>query len=165
LVTWAVRLTVPDVAISNADGDTDTAIGRIVIGVLVADFVGSPTDIAVIVTVPPGGDMAGAVYVVSTPLCVCARLKDPQTLAAQGTFGVDARATLQLTPWVLMSLVIAALTPVVPPTARVAGVDESVTAMGRLTILMVTLEVCDGSLETRDVIVMVLSVGIRLGAV
>jgi len=60
LVTWAVRLAVPDVAISNVDGDTETVIGRMVI-VALADFVESPTQAAASVTVPPWGTALGAV--------------------------------------------------------------------------------------------------------
>lgn len=56
-----------------------------------ADFVGSVTDVAVIVTTPPVGTAEGAVKVVAPPLAVEEGLKDPQELEAQVTF--------QVTPW------------------------------------------------------------------
>jgi hypothetical protein len=68
LATTAVRLSVPDVLMLKAEGDTETVMGRIVI-VALADFVESPTDVAVIV-IPPAGDVAGAVYAVDTMLRV-----------------------------------------------------------------------------------------------
>jgi hypothetical protein len=61
LATVAVRLAVPDVAMSNADGDTDTAIGRIAIIGELANLVESATEVAVMVTVPHGGATLGAV--------------------------------------------------------------------------------------------------------
>ena len=92
-------------------------------------------------------------------------MKDPQTLAAQGEFGDDGSATFQVTPSRLTSLVTVALTVVVPPTASDAGIIPNVTDMGRLTMVIVMLEACDGSLVTRAVMVTVLSTGIAPGAV
>ena len=59
-VTVAVRLALLDVAIANVAGDTETMIGRIVI-VTLADFVGSPDEVAVSITVPLLGTEFGAV--------------------------------------------------------------------------------------------------------
>jgi hypothetical protein len=61
LVTTALRLAVPDVAIENAVGDTDTVMGRIVICGELATLLESASDVAVIVTVPPWGAALGAV--------------------------------------------------------------------------------------------------------
>jgi hypothetical protein len=74
-----------------------------------AAFVGSVTDVAVRVTVPPAGTAAGAVYVVAVVLAVEVGLKDPHELAG---------LQLQVTPAV--SFVVAA-TVVVPETGRVAA--------------------------------------------
>jgi hypothetical protein len=60
LATTAVSACVPDVAMSNADGDTETVIGRIVIVGVLATFVESPTEVAVSVTVQPWGTVVGA---------------------------------------------------------------------------------------------------------
>jgi hypothetical protein len=43
-----------------------------------ADFVGSVTEVAVTLMLPPAGTADGAVYVVDTPLPVVAELKEPQ---------------------------------------------------------------------------------------
>jgi hypothetical protein len=61
---------------------------------------------------------------------------------------------------VFISLLIIALTFVVPLTANDAGVVASVTAIGRFTIVIDTLDICDGSLETRAVMETVLLAGI-----
>jgi hypothetical protein len=163
-VTCALSVSVPDVVTLNVEGDTDTVMGRIVIVGVLADLVLSATEVAVIV-IPPEGDVVGAVYVVPTVLCVCVGLNDPQTLFAQVAFGDDVSAALQMTPSVFRSLVMVAVTGVVPPTASDAGVDDSVTMMAGFTIVIVTLEACDGSLVTRAVMVIVLSAGIVPGAV
>jgi hypothetical protein len=156
VATTAVRVSVPDVVTLNVEEDTVTIMGRIKIVVL-ADLVKSATEVAVIVTVPPEGDVVGAVYAVDTVLCVCVGLKDPHELEPQ--------VAVQLTPSVLTSLVAAAVTVVVSPTASDAGVAASVTMMAWFTIVIVTLEACDGSLVTRAVMVIVLFAGIVPGAV
>jgi hypothetical protein len=61
LVTVAFRLAVPDVATENAAGNTDTAMGRIVICGAFATLLLSATEVAVIVTAPPWGTDVGAV--------------------------------------------------------------------------------------------------------
>jgi hypothetical protein len=94
---------------------------------------------------------------VTTPLSVCSALNEPQSLEPQLAF--------QFTPFVSTSFVIVALTFVVPPTAREEDAVDTETEMGRFTIVIVTLDRCDESLVTRDVIVTVLSAGITPGAV
>jgi len=84
-------------------------------------------------------------------------LKEPQSLESQLAF--------QFAPSVFTSFVIVTLTFVVPPTGSDVGTVDIATEIGAFTIVIVTLDCCDGSLETRDVIVMVLSAGIELGAV
>jgi hypothetical protein len=120
-VTCALSVSVPDVVTLNVEGDTVTIMGRIVIVGVLADLVLSATEVAVIVTVPPRGAALGAVYVVPTVLCVCAGLNDPHKLEPQ--------VAVQLTPLVLTSLVMVAVTGVVPPTASDVGVVDSVTMM------------------------------------
>jgi hypothetical protein len=163
-VTCALRVSVPDVVTLNVEGDTVTIMGRIVI-VALADLVESATEVAVmvtvphevIVTVPHEGTVIGAVYVVPTVLCVCVGLKDPHELEPQ--------VAVQLTPSVLTSLVMVAVTGVVPPTASDVGVVDSVTMMAGSTIVIVTLDCCEGSLVTRAVKVTVMFAGITPGAV
>lgn len=53
-----------------------------------ADLVGSVTEVAVTVTVPPVGIAAGAVYVVAAPVGVVVGLSDPQAVAPQVTVQV-----------------------------------------------------------------------------
>jgi hypothetical protein len=71
----------------------------------------------------------------------------------------------QLTPCVFKSFVIVALTFVVPPTAREVEIVDNMTEIGGFTIVIVTLDCCDGSLVTRAVRVMVTFAGITPGAV
>jgi hypothetical protein len=58
---------------------TDMGGGSVVVIVMTAatDLVGSCTEVAVIVTVPPAGTVEGAVYVVDVPLPVVAVLNEP----------------------------------------------------------------------------------------
>jgi hypothetical protein len=58
---------------------TDMGGGGVVVIVMTAatDLVGSCTEVAVIVTVPPAGTVEGAVYVVDVPLPVVAVLNEP----------------------------------------------------------------------------------------
>jgi hypothetical protein len=58
-----------------------------------------------------------------------------------------------------------AVTGVVSPTSSDAGVVDSVTMMAWFTIVIVTLDCCEGSLVTRAVRVTVMFAGITPGAV
>ncbi len=62
-VIVAVKFAVPDAATLYVTGDTLTAMGRIEI-VALAESAVLAAEVAVIVTVPPAGTFAGAVYVV-----------------------------------------------------------------------------------------------------
>lgn len=80
---------------------------------------GSVTEVAMTVTLPPVGTVAGAVYVVMLPLGVTVGLKAPQAAA-----GVQ----LQVTPPAAESFCTVAATLAVPPVPSVAGgIVESVT--------------------------------------
>jgi hypothetical protein len=82
----------------------------------------SVTEVAMIVTLPPVGTVAGAVYVVMLPLGVEVGLKAPQAAA-----GVQ----LQFTPPAAESFWTVAATLAVPPIPSVAGgIVESVTETG-----------------------------------
>jgi hypothetical protein len=82
----------------------------------------SVTEVAMMVTVPPVGTVAGAVYVVMPPLGVEVGLKPPQAAA-----GVQ----LQFTPAAAESFCTMAATLAVPPVPSTAGgIVESVTEMG-----------------------------------
>jgi len=74
----------------------------VTVTVWVSVFVGSAVDAAVIVTVPPAGTTAGAVYDVAAPLAVCAGEKVPQ-LPGLG------HATDQSTPALFVSLITVAI--------------------------------------------------------
>ena len=79
----------------------------------------SLTEVAMTVTLPPVGTVAGAVYVVMLPLGVTVGLKAPQAAA-----GVQ----LQVTPPAAESFCTVAATLAVPPVPSVAGgIVESVT--------------------------------------
>ena len=85
-------------------------------------FVGSLTEVAVMVRLPPDGAMAGAVKVVMAPLAVEVGLKLPQA---------DAGVQLQFTPPLALSLLTVAATFAVPPAARNAGgIEDSATEIG-----------------------------------
>jgi hypothetical protein len=99
----------------------------------------------------------GAVYVVPTPLSVWGVLNEPQSLEPQ--------LAVQLAPSVFTSFVITALTFVVPPTASDVGTLDNATAINGFTIVIVTLDCCDGSLVTLAVRVTVTFAGIAPGAV
>jgi hypothetical protein len=82
----------------------------------------SVTEVAMMVTLPPVGTVAGAVYVVMPPLGVEVGLKAPQAAA-----GVQ----LQFTPPAAESFCTVAATLAVPPVPSTAGgIVESVTEMG-----------------------------------
>lgn len=82
----------------------------------------SVTEVAMMVTLPPVGTVAGAVYVVMLPLGVEVGLKAPQAAA-----GVQ----LQFTPPAAESFCTVAATLAVPPVPSVAGgIVESVTEIG-----------------------------------
>jgi hypothetical protein len=83
---------------------------------------GSVTEIAVMVTLPPVGAAAGAVYVVMPPLGVEVGLKTPHAVA-----GVQ----LQFTPPGAESFWTVAATLAVPPVpSHAGGIVESVTETG-----------------------------------
>lgn len=87
-----------------------------------ANLVLSETEVAVIVTLPPVGAVAGAVYAVAAPLDVDAGLKVPQDMV-----GVQ----LQVTPLPAESFITRAETLAVPSAAIVdGGATENVTEMG-----------------------------------
>jgi glycine cleavage system regulatory protein len=87
------------------------AVPEIITWVL-AFFEESVTEVATMVTVPPDGTVAGAVYVVMTVLSVRGGLKLPQA---------DVGVQLQFTPALAESLVTVAATLAVPLGATDAG--------------------------------------------
>src|SRR5580692_2719006 len=85
---------------------------------------GASTEVAVIVTVFPAGMFAGALYVVETPLAVCAAVNEPQV-------------TVQLTPPLPESFDTVALTlTALPVTAETgsAGVNAMLSALAETVI-------------------------------
>jgi len=82
----------------------------------------SVTEVATIVTLPPAGTIAGAVYVVMLPLAVEIGLKVPHA---------DAGVQLQFTPPAAVSFWIVAATLAIPPVPRNAGgIVDSITERG-----------------------------------
>ena len=92
----------------------------LIVIVALADFVLSVTDVAVTVTEPPVGAVAGAVYVVAAPLAVAAGLNDPQEFA-----GVQ----VQLTPPFDESFDTVAVSDAVAPAVTDVGGLAIVTAI------------------------------------
>ena len=84
-------------------------------------FVGSATDVAVIVTVPPAGVVAGAEYTVTPPLAVGDKLNDPHE-----PMGMQ----LQVTPMFAASFVTVA--------ARFAFVDVCIADGGGVVMVTAT---------------------------
>src|SRR6202041_2967381 len=81
--------------------------------VALALCVGSVVEVAVTVTLPPVGTVAGAVKVVAPPLAVCAGLMEPQSELVQETD--------QSTPAAAVSLIVCAVSWTDIPTSRAAG--------------------------------------------
>jgi len=119
-VSTAEILAVPEInKLAGGAAPKSTEIGKVTVPA--ANLVLSETEVAVIVTLPPVGAVAGAVYAVAAPLEVDAGLKVPQDVA-----GVQ----LQVTPLPAESFVTRAETLAVPPATIVAGgATENVTEM------------------------------------
>lgn len=135
--------------------------GPVIVNVAFIDFVVSVSEVALMVTVPPVGTVAGAVYVVGTsPLAsVVVELNDPHS--------GDPQLAVQISPVPRGSFVaIAARSAVVLTASEVGGnllKNESVIGVGR--IVKVTLLACDGLLVIVAVIVTVVPIGVTDGAV
>jgi hypothetical protein len=82
----------------------------------------SVTDLAVTVTWPPVGTIAGAVYIVAIPLAVEGRLNNPQA---------SAGAQLQATPACVLSFDTVAETTAVPPGTTLDDSGDKTTEMDR----------------------------------
>src|ERR1022692_2718128 len=74
---------------------------------------GASVAVAVIVTVFPAGTLAGALYVVETPLAVCAAVNEPQA--------AEPQVTVQLTPPLPVSFDTVALTLTALPVTAETG--------------------------------------------
>jgi hypothetical protein len=128
------------------------------------DLVGSATEVAVIVTIPPVGIEVGAVYTIWPALAVRVGLgrpdcKDPQAPAV-------AQLKLQFTPAAVVSLVTVAESRAVPFTPSSAGgAIERAIVIGSGAIGIVTLEEIEGSLAAIALIVTELPTGCMGGAV
>jgi len=124
------------------------------------DLVVSVADVAITVTVLPGGIAVGAVYVDGTPLAVKAGLNDPQGEAPQ--------VTVQFTwGFAVTSFVICARMDIEEPTCiEAGGAPENVTEIGMGgTILMTAEAESEGSATEVAVTVTVPPEGIAGGAV
>src|ERR1700728_1143693 len=98
---------------------------------------GASTAVAVIVTVFPTGMFAGAVYIVETPLAVCADVNVPQA-------PVEPQVTVQLTPPLPESFETLALTSSALPAtveAGSAGVNAVLSALAE-TVIVVMVRYC-----------------------
>src|SRR5271165_6918046 len=117
------------VAITSAPGGEVVRVIAITGGVIdtvwLFDFVVSVTDVAVIVTLPPVGTVAGAVYTVVVPLAVLDRLNNPHEPPGM---------QLQVTPAFAESFVITAQMLAVPDRGRLAGgTAPKSTEIGKVT--------------------------------
>jgi hypothetical protein len=134
-----------------------TDAGFVIVTIALAVFVGSVKDAAVIVTLPPVGGVAGAVYNVVAPLAVGVTLNEPHEPA-----GVQ----LHTTEVAAGSLVVVATIDAVPPVCMVpgGGVVSVIVITGPV---MVTDIVCVLVLSLTEVAVIVTipPVGIAGGAV
>ncbi len=129
----------------------------VMVAVAVAILVGSVTDVAVMVTVPPEGTVAGAVKVVVAPLAVCAELSEPQLDPLQ--------LTAQSTPAFAASLATAALIVACAPTCKEVGGDRlKVTEIG-VRMVNVAEAVFVGSAVEVAVMVTEFPAGMEVGAV
>src|SRR6266849_2060937 len=99
----------------------------------VTDVVVSAVAVALMVTVPPGGTVAGAVKVVFAPLAVCAGLNAPQLALPQ--------VTVQSTPAFVESFETVALICAVELTASDAGGAVVKAMLMGGVVVMVTLAV------------------------
>jgi hypothetical protein len=165
LSTIAVKWTVctePEVCTYRLDGTTLTVTaggktGVVIVTVALADLLVSVNDVAVIVTVLPGGTTDGDVYMES-PVADVAGLKDPQEL--------DPQVAEKATPAFNGSLVTCVTNCSGVFTKSVAGTTEvNATPMGAGTMVKVTLLLCEGLLVTVPVIVTDALMGTTEGAV
>ena len=134
--------------------------GFVIITVAFAVFVESVADVAVIVTLPPVGTVAGAVYTVAAPLAVDVGLKDPQ--APAGVLGVQLHTTGNAAE---SFVVVAAIDAVVPICIAPGGGVVSVIVITGPVIVTVALLVLVLSLTDAAVIVTLPPDGIAAGAV
>jgi hypothetical protein len=104
----------------------------------VTALVGSAIEVAVIWTLPPAGTVAGATYVVATPLSVSTGPKKPQS--------VDPQSTDHRTPSFVTSLFNTALNWSLAPTCNVdGGAGANTTEIGCPWIVRVTVATRLGS--------------------
>jgi hypothetical protein len=164
LLTVAVKGVVAPVTTLMVGGVTLTLIdplAGVTVMVALAETVGSVTEVAVTVTVPPLGTAAGAVYVVAVPLAVWVGATLPQA-------PVVVQETLQVTPPFAESLPTEAVSVVVAFTATLAasGLTFTVTVgpppLG--TTVMTALAEILGSVTEAAVTVTVPPVGMFNGA-
>jgi hypothetical protein len=136
-----------------------SAADAVIAIVALANFEVSLSEVAVMVTMPPGGTVAGAVYVGPEVMVgtVIVGLNDPQAFEPQ--------VVVQITPASAGSLVTATEIPVAPLTCSELGTCESATVIGNGMIVMLTLLVCEGLLVTVAVIVTTFPIGTSEGAV
>jgi len=141
LLTVAVKFAVPLAASEAVVGEIETEIGRAAdtVTVAVADFVGSVTDVAVMVTLPAA---PGAVNVVAAPLAVCVGLKDPAV-------------AVQFTPPFALSFATVAVKLIVPPVTAEAVAGNTLTEIGGGVVVTVTVAVADLVVSVTEVAVTV----------
>jgi hypothetical protein len=132
--------------------------GPVTVIVALADFVVSVSEVAVIVTAPPAGMAAGAVYTVFAPDAVVVGLNEPHA--------PEPQVAIQATPAPTGSLVTDAVRFSVPPISNklvTALEKEMATGVGRMVNRRSL--VCEGSLVTEAVIVIDVPIGTAEGAV
>jgi hypothetical protein len=113
---------------------TTVIAGRVMVMLAETNFVLSAVEVAWTVTVPPVGTVAGAVYVVATPLAVCVGLNDPQAPALP-------HVTVQSTPAFVESFETTAVMGLVALTwMDVGGVGLKTIVMGGGVVSVIVAE-------------------------
>jgi hypothetical protein len=141
---------------------TVTEIGTMVT-VALADLVESVIEVAVMVTVPPVGIAAGAVYVICPPLAVSVAIGSPDWSEPQLAL---LQANVQFKPAATLSFVTVALSKAVPLVPNIAtGCVAIATVIGSGAMVNTVLVEIEGLLVALAVIVTVLPTGMYWGAV
>jgi hypothetical protein len=138
-------------------GESVTAIagGAVTVIAAEADFVVSATEIAVRVTFPEAGTVAGAVYMTAAPDALLAADSVPQVGPLHPVPESD-----QVTPLFAGSFCTVALKLCVPDAATLAEVEESETETGALGADNVIAVEADFVASARDVAVTVTAAGV-----
>ena len=147
-------------ALVSIDAGAPDRVTEIAVMVIVAeaDLVGSVTEVAVTITVPPAGAAAGAVYMVGDPLAVVVTLNVPQAPALP-------QVTAHVTPRLAESLLTTAANEAVAPGAIEPGSEGLKITEITPTVMLAMLDMVVSVTEVAIRVTMPLSAGMVAGAV